>query len=1418
MICRGDEERPKVWHLEPPWRANCLAGQRTARREECQEAVDYILVTQNPDQAPGGSLTAGNDKGCGDKSWGQVVHGCSIDTVWQPHFKEYGDPMGDMGSGAICQPNGGYQLVCSGESQEEDVSLKNYEETVDQYRDYCSIVTAAKDSDLPYDDYCAEEPLRLGNLAEPDRKSFVRQQACTKYRKCIAGIGDKWFHDDNQDCTDTVSPCYWDDQAQECYAGIGYAERSALIRDAPPIVYYWNYHTWDQTHQENLRKTSRTDYIGELEPTYSYNELKVIRETGDGRSRKANQAIAKEDPTYSAHFGHCHVLFDLRALRNAERKLLAFKDVLEEYDPEKRRARELLWGAAGDGVSAAIDKAIDLATYPINYAVDLANNIAEAATDVADAATSVAKKAMSAIKSVKDKAVELANKVAELPMMIWDSIYSIVPTSFKLKTSGLADLPGFGFDAMADGMGCPNPSSICEFINDTATFPFEATVCNSEADCFPDPDPATEKEDPFCVTVDQDLCPRFLIQTDKIDGADEKAWAKPCLCASLRKPGEVEGSYPFHCNYASGFCQAGYTPFRAPISSCEAEGGLVYGSNGYNSLCYIAPLWKCANERDVDACRRQMGFHLQGPSLCRAFCAPKWENRNNRLADYTYQDGSHTCVCEVGVDRAYPELASVEGVRTSVAVPLNLDTAPPPHAPGPYTPPPSPTRRSLLGEGGTSNRTFSDAYADGPYTVCSKAKHCSPSFDTPTICRSLWDTPVTCYSCSERVHGKNRTSSGYACSAETKKCECTAPVIIDPEDERSLPDDTEWRGDSWCDNIMRAYRFQAVRSPLENAWVTKCSRLRLFGVGLNNWLGLQTVPPDMFYNPSRIMWVGMDVAEGVYEYFNGGWDDVESAPQAFFDRLVELRVDPILTFKFLDWGQQFMFITTSIISKLDPVGMMTGVIDVVHPEAAEHFTRAKNASSFMYDTMVEKFKKKNITQTVLQVLNVTLSPIYNFTTIAYDAHFGDRFPDQNVSDADNRTTVDENGTAIVLSAQKPYNESTVPAVYFEAFESTSAQARHLLAAITTGCGLLDTMLTRLVVIANTLAEYYGSADGFLYYSLCAYNIYLTDMFETDSQSSTGGCPREGQTVLKSEWSTLTEIPGLKAASVGFSSGGFSPASLGQATGDFFGKPNRQMIKDTVAFTATWATAPVACDKDMLLCKNKKRSLLSSIWITEVWLAIVLMTATLMGFPVYAIFFTSQLFVVPAVVMYLTYGFPFTCLPSLPVCIGDDAFDLLVLLLPRHLTWPAHIVPFPMRSGIPEFVWFQALNSEVVDCKSVDVNGMYDVFYWSRQYTREMGFIEYDLFWQVVEWPLLRFAPGTRAARTRWRIVTLSPLINECAAMNVLSIFPPIIISFFFYLIVSFAAMPLLRLAANVYVQSHPLARKFVSLALDIYNT
>jgi len=332
--------------------------------------------------------------------------------------------------------------------------------------------------------------------------------------------------------------------------------------------------------------------------------------------------------------------------------------------------------------------------------------------------------------------------------------------------------------------------------------------------------------------------------------------------------------------------------------------------------------------------------------------------------------------------------------------------------------------------------------------------------------------------------------------------------------------------------------------------------------------------------------------------------------------------------------------------------------------------------------------------------------------------------------------------------------------------------------------------------------------------MCSYENFLLNPFLADTEESEDACPREGQTKFMSTFSDLTKIPGLAQASDVLISQG---TSIVDAMDEFFSKPRNIMVRDMVAFSSSWDTSSITCDTDCVLCKKKKRSLLSSIWIIESWLLILLGALASVGIPIIASFFTAQFAIAPVMTLYLTYGFPITCLPYVPVCLGDDLFDLLLLIFPRHLTWPPNIVTDATRESIDEFPWLQTLTAEMVDCGTVGVNGFFDVFYWSRHYFAESGYIVYDWFWQLIEWPLLRFAPGVRETRVRWREVELTPTVNECAVLNGISIIPPLILSGFFYTIVSFAAVPITRVSVQVFQQLLPLLMSFISLALDIYN-
>jgi hypothetical protein len=418
-------------------------------------------------------------------------------------------------------------------------------------------------------------------------------------------------------------------------------------------------------------------------------------------------------------------------------------------------------------------------------------------------------------------------------------------------------------------------------------------------------------------------------------------------------------------------------------------------------------------------------------------------------------------------------------------------------------------------------------------------------------------------------------------------------------------------------------------------------------------------------------------------------------------------------------------------------------------------------------------------------------PRYNESMVPYP-----RFNETTEYDYDFGFAADDNMNVSKFSEQTP---------------SLGANRRLLLSL---DCFLLVNLKDRLIDVGTILTEYYGSTDGYLKHSMCSYEKFLLDPFLADTEESDDACPREGQTKFMSTFSDFAVLPGLAQASNVL----VSPASgIVDSMDEFFAKPRDVMIRDMVAFASSWDTSSITCDTDCLLCKKKKRSLLSSIWIVESWIFILLGALALVGIPIFASFFTAQFAIAPMMTLYLTYGFPVTCLPYVPVCLGDDMFDLLLLIFPRHLSWPSNIVTDATRESSVEFPWLHTLSAEMVDCGTVGVNGFFDVFYWSRHYFAESGYVVYDWFWQLVEWPLLRFGPGVRETRVRWQEVELTPTVNECAALNGISIVPPLIISLFFYTIVSFAAVPMTRVSVQVFQQLLPMLSSFISVALDIYN-
>jgi hypothetical protein len=998
-----------------------------------------------------------------------------------------------------------------------------------------------------------------------------------------------------------------------------------------------------------------------------------------------------------------------------------------------------------------------------NRAKDSFNMLAKQASSLASMAKRKANQAVRFANDAKNFAVEQANKAAKAVSTatkwvegIVDKIKKSIPKKFSIIATSIADVAKTDLAVM----GCVDRDTRqritglddCEKSKKTNRIPMEATVCASEETCK---DPGAN-----CFTPDQDECDDDTYFGDEVDGI---AYAKPCPCQSL-KGGR------FHCNYASGFCQQGATPFAPPLNECSMAGGLVYGSDGYNRLCYISPLWKCAGASDTNQCRTTIGsrYDLQGPSLCRTFCDPTFENRNNHLAQYIFSDGARKCVCEVGIDRVFPD-----AIKTSSAQNVHVTT---PFSSVLLSVKPVTGRRKMLG-----------LIDDAPFTRCETATDCTPTFEDTTLCRSLWGEPIPCYSCSERVHGSD---VGYQCDPVNHECECTVNRDLN-EGDTPLVDIGEWRGNGWCDKIMRGYKTSAIRSPLERAWIHRCTVLRALASTITNFVGLPTVPLDFLYNPGRLLSIAQDATEGVGVYYLENYDDDSFDDRAaFFDRLVELHIDPLVTMTVLDFGNRIYSAIGVIISNVDPIGTVRALLDPMDDDTKALFEEGVSKTGPVLEQLVRVVKETDVKAVIVSATS-TMSTVYNLTRSAL-----------------------ANATRIEM---RPRNNSIVAPYDIEFFSNITddddegvdplLHSRQLL-SLEKDCLVIANMKDRVLAIGDFLSEYYGNGDGYLKATLCSYEFILQNGLQLNNPTTCANV--KGQ----SDGQHVDIGDGFPSFKVNFTS--FSIKKTKQFVEDFIQSDDEKITADISAFADRLSGAAVSCDADTLLCKNRQRSLPASAWIVEGWAIIAFIFFKLIGVNSFGVgvFITIQFSVLTPMILYLTYGFPVTCLPRLPVCVADDFFDLLLTIFPRHIMWPSRVVSDVHRSAPPGgfLPWMLQLDKEtsIKDCKEYGFKTMFDAYFWLREYL--------DVQWSVViDWPLVTILPEARRASNVWKNTELTPLVNQCGYLNAQGVIPSLLTSFFLYVTLSFILVPGIRISVRSFFQALPLLKKSVLALLDIYN-
>ena len=470
-----------------------------------------------------------------------------------------------------------------------------------------------------------------------------------------------------------------------------------------------------------------------------------------------------------------------------------------------------------------------------------------------------------------------------------------------------------------DGLTCDDPT----FNTDDAVAA-EATVCNSweGAECA--------AADAQCWVQTPSDCLGRLDDGDMIKS--EVAMVYACPCTNVRG-GDV------HCNIASGYCQAGQTPFTPPIQPTNAGAcpDLLPSIDLYDTgACYVTPAYLCegiVSAADMDQCRymlMQNSDYLHGPYLCREYCDPTRLNENNWFTsvERTWRSGA-MCVCEIGMDIALSHIDNLNAYTLTRKG--NVLSAPASRRRALLEAPPGSNLTSAdmsfmnlqSGEAAFSHTVFATPSADAPaYQQAAsanfaartiKTSHCEHDSDCKSIyssgytsikfCRGSSDALMPCPSCPYRSALYQRT--GYKCDAATKQCVCSSHKTSDVLKRASTQQDHAmttswhinelWDGDSMCDRIVRGYSQNDNMTALEEQEVLRCLYLRHYGHKLRESTGLHTLPTDLFYNPTRWAELAQDAFITASVVVNGGFWNGGTSDFALAEILRSKHVDPHLS-------------------------------------------------------------------------------------------------------------------------------------------------------------------------------------------------------------------------------------------------------------------------------------------------------------------------------------------------------------------------------------------------------------------------------------------------------------------------------------------------------------------------------------------
>lgn len=396
---------------------------------------------------------------------------------------------------------------------------------------------------------------------------------------------------------------------------------------------------------------------------------------------------------------------------------------------------------------------------------------------------------------------------------------------------------------------------------DGTDFSYEASVCSSDTSACKQ-----------CVARTASEC--NVIGYANSTDASPDSWAAACPCESC--------STGFHCDTATGLCVCGaersillkddfkhdtYSYCKGasgqyPANVGEAKQCLMQDPTLYDGFCKVVDasgydftagecetrLKEVANY--VGVTHPQKSHVFKNELLCRSVCGNDESNNQNELVFNATAGGNSQAICVLG---AYRHMNNTCTIYQS-----------------------SREARSSFGERalGWDPVPVSDA--------CTMHSECSASSVCTSSSGLIIDT-VECGACSERTD--DLVTRVYGCDAVERRCTCgvgphttksiytqhvQAMSLYDFSDFDLFLDPREWRGNSFCDRLVRAYipdimsnTSTADVGPVAALEVRRCMELRAAAFAVRSQLGLYTIPLNLAYDTQSQLLFAYDVVRAL---------------------------------------------------------------------------------------------------------------------------------------------------------------------------------------------------------------------------------------------------------------------------------------------------------------------------------------------------------------------------------------------------------------------------------------------------------------------------------------------------------------------------------------------------------------------------